>query len=581
MRKKMLKVIAVLSITVAFFMSCVQAKNDSGTTDKKNDLPELLVCVDATTSATIIAKDGYNYDFGTGIVKTDKKTTCRIINEGKGNLTVNDISLNSKPYFSLNNVQKTPFTLAYKEYVDFDIVFNPSLDGSYNSSLKIGSNDAVNPYTLNLTGKGVVSSPKIEIYKNSAEYADDSTYDFGSIVKDSGKLKSTFTIKNSGNADLKISSIVLSGPAYFSLASPTVPFTVSSGGSSTFDISFDPSTQGGPYDANIQISSNDSDHGTFKLNFTGKVISEAGPKIEVFAGRKEYSNNGSPYNFCPQILGVPVTTKFTIKNTGTTDLNISGTVLSDTVNFKLIANPPSKVGAGGEGTFSVRFNPSAAGTYSADITITNDDGSKNPFKLNIAGVSKSTVSNYRINLKFEHNTPPSGSGNVVYACWIEDEDGNFIQNIYVCNRLLGDMLTGTAIPRWKTTDYPLDIDTVSGASIDDNLDYTTDLNDTSRKFRVFFEVDHSWNGNDYFYDRPSFIYRSGSIDINNLVSPGYELDLIGWMSNDTEGSGVGQQPKTAIAGFEQYKLMELPAYSIYIADSSYMKKTLKVTVTKK
>ena len=422
--------------------------------------------------------------------------------------------------------------------------------------------------------------------KAGTDIASGGIYDFGSTTTGTSSSAVTFTIENTGTVDLTITSIALTGTDadQFFLNDTTIS-PVAGSGSTTFTVTFLP-TSVGSKSAKLTIVNDDADEGSYEINLIGTgTTSSVVSEIAVFAGRKEYNNNGT-YNFCPQIQGTPVTTKFTIKNIGTADLTISNIVLSDTVNFQLISNPPpiiswDNINDTNEGTFSVRFNPSSAGTYNATIVMSNNDNDENPFTLNISGVSYNTVSDYEINLNFIHDTLPSGSGPIVYACWIEDENGNFIQNIYVCNKLKGNTLTGIAIPKWKTTTYPLDVDTVSGATVTNNLDYTADLKDVSKKFRVYFEVDHSKNGNIYFIDRPSFIYQSDLIDVGSLNTGGYVLNIIGWMSNDTTGSPYGQQPKVTIAGFERYKLMEGSANLAYIQDYLYMKNTLKVTVTRK
>ena len=57
-----------------------------------------------------------------------------------------------------------------------------------------------------------------------------------------------------------------------------------------------------------------------------------------------------------------------------------------------------------------------------------------------------------INVNF---TGPSVSPEAAYTCWIESEAGVNIQNLYVCNRIVGitKTLTGDALPYWKTVKY--------------------------------------------------------------------------------------------------------------------------------
>lgn len=575
------KAVSMLAVMLLLLSSCeIGDKPSQEAAPEDPGSTELLVLVDATTGATTKAPSGARYDFQSGLVNREKKTVCRVANEGKKALRIDGIALDGSSGFRLDKVPSMPVQLENKKFIDIDVVFKPKTDGNFTTALVIQSNDAVTPYTVNFSAKGVMVAPLIGLSSEGALCDNGSTLDLGSQSEGSAKVARTFTIRNSGNANLTISGISLTGSSYYSLESLTFPLTVAAGATRDFNVQFDPAKAGGPYQAALAISSNDADNGTFTVNLAASVAVSSSPEIALFAGKKEIANNGT-YAYAPQIHGTPMNTLFTIKNQGAASLTISGAVLSDTVNFQLVTNPPSSIEPGKEGTFSVRFRPTAAGSYAANLVLANNDGDGNPFMLNLAGVSASAESEYEMTLDFIHGALPSGSGAVVYACWIEDENGHFLQNVFVCDKLIKGGLTGVAIPMWKTTTYPLDIDAVSGATVTNNLSFTTGLKEVSKKLRVYFEVDHSWNGNTYFYDRPSFIYRSDLIDVANLNVGGYDLSPLGWMSNDSEGTSTGQQPKSAIDGYEQYKLMEGTANLQYIQDSSYMTSTLKATVRKK
>ena len=99
------------------------------------------------------------------------------------------------------------------------------------------------------------------------------------------------------------------------------------------------------------------------------------------------------------IAGGTVDHTFTIKNTGTADLNLTSTPKvqvtgTDAGDFTVTVQPTSPVASGGgTTTFTVRFDPSAAGTRSATISIDNDDADENPYNFAIrgTGVAKGDV----------------------------------------------------------------------------------------------------------------------------------------------------------------------------------------------
>jgi hypothetical protein len=81
---------------------------------------------------------------------------------------------------------------------------------------------------------------------------------------------------------------------------------------------------------------------------------------------------------------------FTIENTGTAILNLTGTPKIDisgtnASDFTVTVSPTSPVAINGSTTFTVHFDPSAAGTRTATISIANNDSDENPYNFNIQG----------------------------------------------------------------------------------------------------------------------------------------------------------------------------------------------------
>jgi hypothetical protein len=100
-----------------------------------------------------------------------------------------------------------------------------------------------------------------------------------------------------------------------------------------------------------------------------------------------------------------------------------------------------------------------------------------------------------------------------------------------------------------------DIDGVTGASTQGNFSITRTLSlGSTRRFKVCFDVDRSWNSNSHFPDRPAFTYSTGIIDLDSL-SASYPLSVAGWMSNGTTGSSLGQYPSPVPSGFATYTFM--------------------------
>lgn len=81
---------------------------------------------------------------------------------------------------------------------------------------------------------------------------------------------------------------------------------------------------------------------------------------------------------------------FTIRNTGTTDLTLTGTPKveltgPDAADFMVTATPSSPLAPAASTTFTVRFMPAAAGAKLAAISMASDDADENPFDIALSG----------------------------------------------------------------------------------------------------------------------------------------------------------------------------------------------------
>ncbi|MFD2725639.1 choice-of-anchor D domain-containing protein [Hyunsoonleella rubra] len=82
---------------------------------------------------------------------------------------------------------------------------------------------------------------------------------------------------------------------------------------------------------------------------------------------------------------------FTIENTGTVDLNLTGgspyvsITGTHAADFTVTAIPSTPISASGSTTFTITFNPSALGARTASVSIANNDSNENPYTFDIQG----------------------------------------------------------------------------------------------------------------------------------------------------------------------------------------------------
>ncbi len=114
-------------------------------------------------------------------------------------------------------------------------------------------------------------------------------------------------------------------------------------------------------------------------------------EIEVWDGTVELTDGVSIVDFGDTPVGVTVTKRLTIKNTGDFDLNItsqptatSDYTRSDDLDSLTIAS------GGGEETFDIRFDASSPGSASGVLTIISNDADEGTFTFTITGTATSS-----------------------------------------------------------------------------------------------------------------------------------------------------------------------------------------------
>ncbi len=212
--------------------------------------------------------------------------------------------------------------------------------------------------------------------------------DFGPTATN---ITRTFTIQNtSTTASLIIGAITFTGANAGDFAVTTPPAgTVVAGGSTTFIVTFTPSGAG-LRTATLNMVTNDTDENPFNYAVQG---TGAGPEMDVQGNATSIvDGDGTPSladwtDFGTTGVGVGINRPYTIFNTGTTNLTIGAITFSgaNAGDFTVITPPAATVVPGGNTTFVVRFNPTAAGLRTAMISIVNNDSNENPYNYALQG----------------------------------------------------------------------------------------------------------------------------------------------------------------------------------------------------
>lgn len=171
-------------------------------------------------------------------------------------------------------------------------------DGTNKSQLTSNNVADFNP-TFSPTTQ--ISGPEINIKGNSVDIANGNTTpsttdhtDFGNVLVDGGSVTRTFTIENKGTQNLILSGnplvqITGTNAAEFSVTS-NPQSTIAAGGSTTFQIKFDPSSTG-TKTATVSIPNNDSDENPYTFAIQGTGTASATAVYGKIAFCKQQSTN--------------------------------------------------------------------------------------------------------------------------------------------------------------------------------------------------------------------------------------------------------------------------------------------------
>jgi surface protein len=350
-------------------------------------------------------------DFGSINVTTGTMVrTFTIENTGTGSLT-----LSGTPLVTITGTNASDFTLTVVPTspvvaigsTTFQITFDPSAAGTRTATLSIANNDTdENPYTFAIQGGGIILMPEINVKGNSVSIVSgditpsttDHT-DFGGVDVTTGTIVRTFTVENTGTGSLTLSGTPLvnitgTTASDFTLTVlPTSPVAVA--GSTTFQITFDPSAAG-TRTATLSIANNDADENPYTFTIQGNGIILV-PEINIKGNNVSIESGDITPNTADHtdfgIVNVTDSTivrTFTIENTGAGALTLLGTPLvnitgTNASDFTLTVVPTSTVAVAGSTTFQITFDPSAAGTRTATLSIANNDTDENPYTFVIQG----------------------------------------------------------------------------------------------------------------------------------------------------------------------------------------------------
>ncbi len=236
---------------------------------------------------------------------------------------------------------------------------------------------------MSITALFIELLPEISVRQGTSDIPSGTQgYDFGDILIGSSSSPITFTIENTGDADLEITDVSIDDSVNFTLTDDTSS-PISPTGTTSFDVTFNPSAIDS-YNATITITNNDTDESDYTFNVIGNGYGN--PEINITDGTNDIPSGSMGVDFGDVDEGsTSFVQTFTIENTGDADLEITDVSIDDSVNFTLTDNTSSPISPTGTTSFDVTFNPIDSGLQSATITITNNDPDEGSYTVMVQG----------------------------------------------------------------------------------------------------------------------------------------------------------------------------------------------------
>ena len=387
----------------------------SGIPQPEMDITGLSVSIADGDTTPNISDDT---DFGSVAIGNNNLNTFTITNSGTLSLNLTGasphVTITGSADFSLTAIPNN--TIAINGSTTFQITYSPTTVGVHNANISIANDDLnENPYNFTITGIGVGPEPEVGLSGLGNNILDGDTTpttvdgtDFGNLLIGSSTF-TDFIISNTGTAPLNLTGgapyVTITGTdaAQFTLTTaPTTPIP-SSGGTSTFRITYNP-TVGGTHQARVLFDNNDSNENPYDFNITGFASSSLTPEIEI-TGLGIVINDGDTTpdisdntGFGSVEIGTSNNNDFSINNNGTGLLTLTGPsphvaiTGANAAEFSVSTIPNATIGAAGSTTFQISYAPTVVGSHIATISIANDDSDENPYNFTIRGEGISSIS---------------------------------------------------------------------------------------------------------------------------------------------------------------------------------------------
>ena len=301
---------------------------------------------------------------------TSSAQAVTLTNSGGTTLNITSIALtgaNASDFAQTNNCGASVTT---GTNCTISVTFTPAACGTRTAAVTLTDNAAGSPQTVSLSGTGTAAVASLS----------PTSLAFGNQSVGATSAAQTLTLSNTGTAALSITSLALTGSNASDFAQTnTCGSSVAASGNCTISVTFKPSASGSRT-ASVSITDNASGSPqTVGLSGTGTAVVVSLSPTSLAFGNQSVGTTSAPQTV-------------TLSNTGNAALSITSLALTGTnaSDFAQTNTCGSSVAASGNCTISVTFKPSASGSRTASVSIT-DTASGSPQTVSLSGTGAGTA----------------------------------------------------------------------------------------------------------------------------------------------------------------------------------------------
>jgi hypothetical protein len=320
--------------------------------------------------------------FGSVAVNSSATQSLTLTSSGGAAVTVNSAAI-SGTGFSITG-GTLPATLNPNQTLTLQIQFKPTAAGSATGQLTISSNSANGSTTaVSLSGTGTAANPQLTVSATSLS--------FGSVTVNSSATQS-LALTSSGAAAVTVNSVAISGTG-FTIVGGTFPATLNPNQSLTLQVQFAP-TATGSVTGQLTINSNSTTGSTAAVSLSGTGTA-ANPQVTLGSTTLSFGNVA---------VNSSATQSVTLTSSGTSALTVNSASISGT-GFTLIGGSyPVTVNPQQSTTIQVQFKPTASGSATGQLTISNNSTNNATAAVSLSGTG--TAVSHQVTLSW---SPPSSS----------------------------------------------------------------------------------------------------------------------------------------------------------------------------